>query len=266
MKLQETVIWKKYPLNFEFEGDYTIEISNHGDVRTYSVLYPEGKLLKCSRIQGYPILKKTFLQKRSDKDFEMLELLEMEILILNEKIQEIKKSKIPSEVKKNSLLEVRATRDAVVQKKKLKNAKVNKKRSIYFSLLIHKAVAELFLDKPKNEDMMVIHLDFNKENNNVNNLKWVDAKTVYARFTENPLLKLKQFKENLLGDKKVNVRATKLSENDVLYIKEKIQKGKVSNRKLASQFGVSDMQISRIKSGENWSHVKTIKELLDEKK
>ena len=28
---------------------------------------------------------------------------------------------------------------------------------------------------------------------------------------------------------------------------------------LAKQFGISEMQVSRIKSGENWSHIKVLK-------
>lgn len=266
MKVKESVIWKQYPLDFDFEGEYVIEISNLGEVKTYSVLHPEGKLLQCSRVQGYPILKKTFLKKRSEKDQQLLDDLQNEIQALNEKIKETSTLKLSTQEKKNVLSELRASRDRLIAKRKAKNAKINKKRSIYFSLLIHKAVAELFLEKPAKEGMMIIHKDFNKENNRASNLEWVEPEVVYSRFTQNPLLKLKKFEENLLGEKKVNVRATKLSENDVLYIKEKIQKGNVSLKKLANQFGVSEMQIRRIKSGENWSHVKTIKELLDNKK
>ncbi len=266
MNSREPIIWKIYPLDFEFEGDYTIEISNFGDVRTYSVLYPEGKLLNCSRIQGYPILKKTFLKPRSESDINVLKELENEIKALNDQIKEVKTSKISQENKKQKLEELRSLRDNLVLKKKKKNAKINKKRSIYFSLLIHKAVAELFLTKPEGDNLKIIHKDFNKENNKASNLAWVTAETAYSRFGDNPSIKLKKFQENLLGIKTVNVRATKLTENDVLYIKQKLSKGDVSVKKLAQKFGVSDMQIYRIKTGENWSHVKTIKEILDNKK
>ena len=51
---------------------------------------------------------------------------------------------------------------------------------------------------------------------------------------------------------------------DVLHIKEKLNKG-ATLRQLAKQFGVSDMQIYRIKSGENWSSVKTVRELKEER-
>ena len=54
---------------------------------------------------------------------------------------------------------------------------------------------------------------------------------------------------------------TNLEENDVLFIKSKLGKKGVTMKKLAHQFGVSEMQIHRIKTGENWSHVKTVSEL-----
>jgi uncharacterized protein YjcR len=39
-------------------------------------------------------------------------------------------------------------------------------------------------------------------------------------------------------------------------IKRKLLNGKTRLKMIAKQFGVSDMQIHRIKTGENWSHVK----------
>jgi LysM repeat protein len=46
-------------------------------------------------------------------------------------------------------------------------------------------------------------------------------------------------------------RNSKLSTNDVKEIKKKINSGMALN-KISKEYGVSDMQISRIKSGENW--------------
>lgn len=41
--------------------------------------------------------------------------------------------------------------------------------------LIHRLVAELFIDNPNNYDD-VHHIDFNKKNNSINNLKWISHK------------------------------------------------------------------------------------------
>ncbi|OHX65385.1 NUMOD4 motif-containing HNH endonuclease [Flammeovirga pacifica] len=57
------------------------------------------------------------------------------------------------------------------------DCKVNGKKKSYY---VHRLVAELFLDKPKVEDEIVIHKDGDKSNNNVNNLEWCTLKTRFA--------------------------------------------------------------------------------------
>jgi hypothetical protein len=48
----------------------------------------------------------------------------------------------------------------------------------------------------------------------------------------------------------------KLTADRVRMIKKKMLKGNNRLKTIAKQFGVSDMQIHRIKTGENWGHVK----------
>lgn len=259
--------WKTYPLEFEFEEDYKIEISNYGRVKTYNIKQPNGAIVNCSREQGYPILKKTFHKKRTEADAHKLKNLDLEITQHQEKIKETKKNLgiLPKE-RKILLEKLRKERDFLVKKRKNLNYKINKKRAIYFSLLIHKAVAKLFIDKPSPEHNFVIHKDFKKDNNIVSNLEWATKKQTHDRYVNNPYYKVKKFEDNLYGKKEVIVKASKLSVNDVLYIKNKLLKGEAKLKKLAEQFGVSDMQIYRIKTGENWGHVKTVSELKSEKK
>lgn len=258
--------WKTYPLEFEFEEDYKIEISDFGRVKTYNVLQPLGKIINCSREQGYPVLKKTFHKKRSEKDALKLEKLDSEILVLQEKIKETKKNlNLSVEKRKTALLHLRKDRDALVLKRKNLNHKINKKRAIYFSLLIHKAVAELFLEKPKDNDKkFIIHKDFDKSNNHVNNLSWASQQEINERNKQYPKNIMHAFRKQF-EPKVPNTKASKLNENEVLRIKLRLKKGD-SLRKLALQFGVSDMQIHRIRTGENWSHVKLLEEILEEKK
>jgi hypothetical protein len=47
----------------------------------------------------------------------------------------------------------------------------------------------------------------------------------------------------------------KLKESQVKMIKKKLQAGKSTLKTIAQQFGITDMQVHRIKTGENWSHV-----------
>ena len=108
---------------------------------------------------------------------------------------------------------------------------------------IHKLVAQAFLPFPKEEEAVVIHLDYNKTNNHVSNLKWATQSEAKKHQIKNPDFK---------------TPSSKLTENQVRLIKKKLAdpKRKTRVKMLAKQFGVSEMQLWRIKSGENWGHVK----------
>jgi len=107
---------------------------------------------------------------------------------------------------------------------------------------IHKLVAQAFIPQLDKERDLVIHIDYDKFNNHVSNLKWATLIEARRHQRKNP-----------------NYEATnkKLTENKVRLIKKKLAD---PNRKtrikiLAKQFGVSEMQLWRIKTGENWGHV-----------
>ena len=108
---------------------------------------------------------------------------------------------------------------------------------------IHRLVAEQFVKQPSKQHKFVIHLNYKKEDNNYKNLKWATLEQQFDHFKKNPNY----------GDRGGNF---KLTEEKVKAIKVQLQKGKASLKALGKKFGVSDMQIFRIKSGENWSHVK----------
>lgn len=54
------------------------------------------------------------------------------------------------------------------------------------SLYIHKIVAECFVKRNKEEKSFVIHKDYNKQNNDAKNLKWVDRKGMERHHSANP--------------------------------------------------------------------------------
>jgi len=108
---------------------------------------------------------------------------------------------------------------------------------------IHKLVAQNFIPNLDKEKTIVLHLDYNKDNNHVSNLKWATQKEATAHKMKNP---------------NFSPSHSKLTEMTVRLIKKKLAD---PNRKtrvkiLAKQFGVSEMQLWRIKTGENWGHVK----------
>ncbi len=116
---------------------------------------------------------------------------------------------------------------------------------------LHKIVAQLFIENPENK-RFVTHLDFNKKNNHVNNLQWMNHSELGKHHDNNPLvIKGKE-------ERKKNLPYSKLSEAKVRLIKRKIfdPNRKTRLKMIAKQFGISEMQLWRIKSGENWGHVK----------
>lgn len=111
---------------------------------------------------------------------------------------------------------------------------------------LHKVVAQLFLKRPKE---VVIHKEWDKINNIAENLKWATKAESLKHQQNNPLTKHLYYKGN----------NTKLTEGQVKQIKILLKRGNTPKCRIAKQFSVSETQIKRIKSGENWSYV-TIKE------
>lgn len=65
-------------------------------------------------------------------------------------------------------------------------------------------------------------------------------------------------KEEKRALEKYGPKNKKLSEIDVIRLKKKLldPNRKTRLKILARQFGVSEMQLHRIKTGENWGHIK----------
>jgi hypothetical protein len=121
-------------------------------------------------------------------------------------------------------------------------------RNVPFSRYIHKLVAYTWIGPPKDGQTNVIHLDGNIRNNYVNNLQWATKEEVYQR---NSVLMTNRSK---LLTKKELIKTSKLKENDVKHIKTMLNRG-VTQNVIAKLFKVSEMQITRIKRGENWGHI-----------
>lgn len=264
----EKEIWREYPVEIPFESNFKVEFSNFGRIKTYNRLHPAGKIIKGSSINGYPSFSTKISAPLEAKHQEKIEEFNLQITALNNEIKKIQQENTVSALKQEPLLttlqQLRKDRDALVQKRKKTNARIRKKIDFNFHVLVHKAVAELFLPKPNKDQKFVIHLDFNNFNNQVENLAWATEKEVQDRSMTSPKTILHQFKKQFSTETKPIPKHSKLSEMDVLHIKEKLNKG-ATLRQLAKQFGVSDMQIYRIKSGENWSSVKTVRELKEER-
>ena len=114
---------------------------------------------------------------------------------------------------------------------------VNGKKS-YYSHAIHKMVAELFIPRVSEDQEYVLHLDYDKMNNQLYNLKWATYNEMRAHGHKSPAVKaaFKKFQEdNIKRD------GRKLTSTQVMRKKKKKkrQDEKFSVTKTAKEFNVS---------------------------
>ena len=129
--------------------------------------------------------------------------------------------------------------------------KINNKHLTFY---VHKLVAQYFLLKDSVDQNYVIHLDFNKKNNHKENLKWSGKDDMFDHQQINPNV----LKARIIQAQIKPKSGHKLTAADVFRIKEKIWSPKKRTKldAIAKFYDVSKMQIYRIKSGENWSHIR----------
>ncbi|MFN8208176.1 MAG: NUMOD4 domain-containing protein [Bacteroidales bacterium] len=115
------------------------------------------------------------------------------------------------------------------------------------SYLVHKITADAFVPKANDDQSVVIHLDWNKQNNHFSNLQWVTKDEAYKRM-------FRKFLDDYKKSNKVIRRNTKLKPEDVILLKSMLKKG-VKQNIIAKLFCISEMQVTRIKRNENWGAV-----------
>ncbi|CAM4121220.1 hypothetical protein EWU23_03070 [Cytophagaceae bacterium 50C-KIRBA] len=113
---------------------------------------------------------------------------------------------------------------------------------------IHKLVAECFVNKKDDSENFVLHLDHDKMNNRAENLAWGNRSLVTAHNKNNPSVINRQIPKR--------TKNYKLTESKVLMIKKMLKSEKSRFKMIAKQFGITHTQLNRIRSGENWKHVK----------
>jgi hypothetical protein len=120
------------------------------------------------------------------------------------------------------------------------------------TIYLHREVAKLFCKKSSPKHKYVIHLNHKKDDNSSKNLKWATLEEMSGHQQNSPLKKAyKKMQANKTEGLKLN--ATK-----VKGIKEAINnpKRKLTYKQMAAKYKVSEMTLYRIKSGENWGHIK----------
>lgn len=120
------------------------------------------------------------------------------------------------------------------------------------TIYLHREIARIFCKKPSPKYKYVIHLNHKKEDNKQSNLKWTTLEEMSSHQQKSPL-KIAYKKEQ--ANKTVGLKLTAVK---VKAIKDAIKnpKRKLTYKQMAAKYKVSEMTLYRIKSGENWSHVK----------
>ena len=122
------------------------------------------------------------------------------------------------------------------------------------NFLIYKLVAKYFIPNDNPERTMVLHLDYSRTNDVVENLKWATKKEQVAFQLMNPSViagKLKTIEFNRKAD------GRKLTSTQVIRIKKMLQRedNKTRLTLIAKQFNITTQQLYRIRTGENWGHI-----------
>ena len=120
------------------------------------------------------------------------------------------------------------------------------------TIYLHREIAKLFCKKSSPKCKYVIHINHKKNDNNYSNLKWATLPEMSTHQQNSP--NKKAYKKMQSG----KTEGLKLNAAKVKTIKEYISnpKRKLTYKQMAAKYNVSEMTLYRIKSGENWGHVK----------
>jgi len=120
------------------------------------------------------------------------------------------------------------------------------------TLYIHREMAKIFLKKKSPVYKYVIHRNHNKLDNNIKNLHWATQEQMINHQQDSPA-------KIAYKEKQANrTEGLKLTAAQVKKIKSILNNKNrdITIKKLAGQYGVSEMTMYRIKSGENWGGIK----------
>lgn len=119
------------------------------------------------------------------------------------------------------------------------------------TLYIHRELAKIFLKKSTPKHKYVIHKNHKKLDNNIRNLRWATLEQMIDHQQNSPAkIAYKERQAN-------RTVGLKLTATQVRKIKGILnsKKRNITIKKLAEKYGVSEMTMYRIKSGENWGRI-----------
>ena len=112
-------------------------------------------------------------------------------------------------------------------------------------------MAKTFLKKPSPKHNYVVHINHDKLNNSLKNLRWYTLEQMVAHQQKSPA---KIAYKNVQANRSIGL---KLNVDHVKKIKEVLKDPQrtITIKRLAKKYRVSEMTIYRIKSGENWARI-----------
>jgi len=121
----------------------------------------------------------------------------------------------------------------------------------------YKIVAEYFIPKTSEDQVYVLHLNYNRADDYFRNLKWATRAEMLAHGKKSPFVIAAKKKQLAEIREKRKHQGNKLTSTQVMLLKKRLfdPKRKTRLKLLAKQFGISEMQVHRIKTGENWGHI-----------
>ena len=246
--------WVKLNFDLEFKVGKKIFLSSMGRVASY--IDGKANLLNYTYVTGYKTVSLTFFAPPSAEENKTTDSLRVRFYKAlaqynhaKKALKALKRKPTAYKAQEKEVARLKAAFEDITKKRKDFGLKSLTKRRVYKKVFIHRDLAQHFLPKPKKDQKIVIHMDYNKENNALKNLRWVTTAEAAAHIAKNPeIIKARK-------NRPFVARNSKLNEANVKLIKAGLKDGKTMDA-LSKKFKVSAMQIFRIKSGENWSHVK----------
>ena len=137
---------------------------------------------------------------------------------------------------------------------------VSNGQAVHRHRFYYRLVAEHFLPKSSEEQVYILHLDRKRANDKVENLRWATKEEMLEHSKKSPYViaskkkqvqRLKKYREKKLD-------GNKLTMTQVMLLKKRLldPNRKTRLKIIAKQYGVTTMTLQRIKTGENWGHIK----------
>lgn len=247
VKSYPTEQWKEIQFDYEYINENKLEISNFGRIRSFNK-QSDGNLIKGSLVNGYKIIRLKLYTPREPKVQAKLDQMHRKVFKLAKDLKTLKENKESEKLidaANTELADLKATLKELFKSD-------TKSRTINTHMLVHRMVAKYFLKKPTSKQTVVAHLDYDKLNNEVSNLKWMEHEESYIHQNKSP--NVIKTKEDRRLSKNNYKKTTKLTTTKVMYLKKLLNEGVPINN-LVKKFKVTNTQIWRIKRGENWADV-----------